>query len=380
MFRSFLQAGFEGTTGYNRHGKWIDQIAATEHDLHVSEDYARLRELGVFTIREAVRWPLVNRAQRPYDFSSLDPFLAASRKHGMEIIYDLFHFGYPEHLDIFSPDFPSYFADYCYAVGNYLREQMPDAQYFTPINEPSFFSWAAGEMGLFAPHARGRGWELKVQLIRAALAGINALRAANPAARIVNVDPLCRVAIPRDQAELHSDIAHFNDQVVFQSWDMLSGRLMPELGGSPRHLDIVGMNYYWTNQWEWNGVTLPEDDARRVPLRELIRAVWQRYRAPLLITETSHVGDARAGWWRTLTEDVRTLLHEKPHEKIPLQGVCLYPVLSMPEWHARDEWARLGLWDLETREGRLARVPHLPFMEAVRASRWQKQRSSDLSE
>ena len=35
MFRSFYLAGFECATGYNMHGEWIDQIAATEHDLHV---------------------------------------------------------------------------------------------------------------------------------------------------------------------------------------------------------------------------------------------------------------------------------------------------------------------------------------------------------
>ena len=368
MFRSFLQAGFEGTTGYNRHGEWIDQIAATEHDLHVNEDYARLRELGVLTIREAVRWPLVQRTPGHYDFSSLDPFLAASSKHEIEIIYDLFHFGYPEHLDIFATDFPQYFAEYCYAVGSYLREQRPDARYFTPVNEPSFFAWAGGEMGLFAPHARGRGHELKIQLIRAAIAGINALRVACPQARIVNVDPLCRVIAPLDITHQEADIAHFNDHVVFQSWDMLSGRLLPELGGSLQHLDIVGINYYWTNQWEWGGATLAEDDARRVPFSALVSAVWQRYRAPLLITETSHRDDGRAAWWHTLTEEISTLLRDN----IPLHGVCLYPILSMPEWHARHERARLGLWDLEVQAGRLARVPHLPLLDAVRSSHWRQ--------
>ena len=39
MFRSFYLAGFECATGYNMHGEWIDQIAATEHDLHVDADY-----------------------------------------------------------------------------------------------------------------------------------------------------------------------------------------------------------------------------------------------------------------------------------------------------------------------------------------------------
>ena len=26
MFRSFFLAGFEGSTGYNRHGQWFDQV------------------------------------------------------------------------------------------------------------------------------------------------------------------------------------------------------------------------------------------------------------------------------------------------------------------------------------------------------------------
>jgi hypothetical protein len=259
-----------------------------------------------------------------------------------------------------------------------LREQIPDARYFTPVNEPSFFAWAAGEAALFAPHQRGRGWELKVQLIRTAISGINALRAACPTARIVNVDPLCRVASPQGQLDCAEDVTHFNEHVVFQSWDMLSGRLMPELGGSPQHLDIIGINYYWTNQWEWGqwgGGTLAEDDMRRVPLAELIRAVWRRYRAPMVITETSHLEDARAPWWHTLTEEVDCLLREK----IPLHGVCLYPALSMPEWHRQQAWARLGLWDLEPdKDGKLARVPHIPLLAALQTSRWRNRKRQEL--
>jgi hypothetical protein len=37
MFKSFFFAGYECATGYNAKRQWIDQIAATQHDLHVSE-------------------------------------------------------------------------------------------------------------------------------------------------------------------------------------------------------------------------------------------------------------------------------------------------------------------------------------------------------
>ena len=78
MFRTFFLAGFEGSTGYNRHGEWIDQIAATGHDDHLDADYARLRSVGIQAARESVRWPLVDRRGR-YDFGSLLPMLRAAR-------------------------------------------------------------------------------------------------------------------------------------------------------------------------------------------------------------------------------------------------------------------------------------------------------------
>ena len=364
MFKSFFQAGFEAATGYNRHRQWIDQIAATQHDLQIDDDYRRLREAGLLTAREAVRWPLVDRGSHRYDFSSLSSFFAAAEKYGIELIHDLFHYGYPERIDLFSEAFPRQFADYCFAAADYITRQMPGTYWFTPINEPSFFSWAAGEVGLFSPHAIGRGWELKVQLIKAAIRGIEAIRAACSGARIVNVDPLCHIAVPREKPELQREIDGYNQGVVFQGWDLLGGKLMPELGGSPEHLGIVGVNYYWTNQWEWghSGQPLAADDERRWPLNRLIQQVWSRYGAEMLITETSHLGELRPIWLRELTNEVKTVLNTG----LPLHGVCLYPILGMPEWHAPEEWTQMGLWELRPNGDRLERVPHSPMMEALR--------------
>src|SRR5688572_13594029 len=154
MFNSFYLGGFECATGYNMHGEWIDQIAATEHDLHCDADYARLEEVGIHAVREAIRWPLVDRNVR-YDFTSVEPFMAATRRHGFDVIWDLFHYGYPDDLDLFSDEFPDRFAAYCREAAIFVRAHTIGTCYFTPINEPSYFAWAAGEVGRFAPHARG---------------------------------------------------------------------------------------------------------------------------------------------------------------------------------------------------------------------------------
>jgi hypothetical protein len=365
MFRSFFFAGFEGTTGYNERGEWLDQVAATHHDTHAEEDYRRLRDVGIHAAREAIRWPLVDKRGR-YDFSTVQPFVEAARRYEIDVIWDLFHYGYPTDVDLFSEAFPRRFADYCYAAARYICQHQDGACYFTPVNEPSFFAWAGGEVGKFAPHCRGRGYDLKVALARAGIAGINAIRAAVPDARIVNVDPLCHVVPPHGRMDLLEHASAFNHTAVWESWDMLCGRLLPELGGSREHLDIVGVNYYWTNQWEWgsDGTPLSHDDPRRVPLSRLMRRVWKRYGGEFLITETAHVNEMRPVWLEYVADECEALLDDG----VPLRGVCLYPILGMPEWHQPEQWTLMGLWDVVRHQTPFGRELCSPMMDALRVA------------
>ena len=363
MFRSFFLAGFECATGYNVHGAWIDQIAATQHDRFVDDDYRRLGEVGIRAVRDAVRWPLVDRAGR-YDFASLAPFLAAARRHDIEVVWDLFHFGYPDDVDLFAEGFPARFADYCFAAARHVAAETEGPCWFTPVNEPSYFAWAAGDAALFAPHQRGRGFELKLQLARAGLLAAEAIRAGAPGARILSVDALCRVVAPADRPDLAAEAEAWNRDVVFQSLDLLAGTLHPELGGSRAALGTVGVNYYWTNQWELGraGIPLRDTDPRHTPLRALVREVHRRYGGDVVLAETGHRDDHRAPWLRHVAAEA----HALRGEGVPLGGVCLYPILGMPEWHARDEWTRMGLWDLVPRSPTLGREVHAPMLEALR--------------
>jgi beta-glucosidase/6-phospho-beta-glucosidase/beta-galactosidase len=367
MFRSFFLGGYECATGFNVHRKWIDKIAATQHDRYVREDYALLKECGIHAVRESVRWPLVNPAAGVYDFSTVDPVLQAAKEEEIEQIFDLFHYGYPNDVDILSEAFPDRFADYCFEAARYITKRTDGQRYYTPVNEPSFFSWAAGHAGMFAPHLIDQGFGLKVQLCRAAIRGIDAIWAADPSAKIVNVDPVCRVVAPSDRPDLQPDADYFNSHAVFESFDMIGGFLKPELGGSRRHLGVVGVNYYWTNQWEIGSPEIPlgDDDERSAPLSELIETVYKRYGGEILITETSHAEERRAPYLRYVTDECVKVLERG----IPLRGICLYPILGMPEWHSPEEWTRMGLWDLLPVEDRLERVLYEPMCEELKVAR-----------
>ena len=63
-----------------------------------------------------------------------------------------------------------------------------------------------------------------------------------------------------------------------------AGRAQPELGGHPRYLDVVGVNFYHDNQWEHPSRRLRwEDnprDERWVPFHRLLARAHARYGRP----------------------------------------------------------------------------------------------------
>lgn len=364
LFPGFFSAGFECSTPINGARQRIDQLALTHHDRRIEADYALLREVGIHTIREGVRWHAIDR-RGGLDFASARPFVDAAYRTGMTPIWDLFHYGYPDDLDPFGDAFVERFARYCAAFATLVAEHTDRVPFYTPINEISYLAWAGGDAAVFAPYARGRAGELKRNLVRAAIAGIDAIRGVDPRARIVNVDPIVRVVAPRDRPDLQGEADHFNEQCVFEALDMLAGRRAPELGGSPRRLDIVGLNYYGVNQWEHTrpGSVLAVNDPRRAPLRVLLQQVWERYRAPLLISETSGCGDGRPQWLRDVFRE--SLAARKAG--VALCGICLYPILSMYDWHAPCQLHPYGVWDLRDNGDGLERVPHAPTLAELRS-------------
>src|SRR5947199_4884071 len=110
IFNTFFQAGFECSTHRPRHGRRLDLIAATQHDTFARQDYRRLREQGIGTARDGIRWHLIERSPYQYDFSSALPMVCAAQDEGVQVMWDLCHYGWPDDLDIFSPAFIDRYA------------------------------------------------------------------------------------------------------------------------------------------------------------------------------------------------------------------------------------------------------------------------------
>jgi hypothetical protein len=370
LFRSFWLAGFESACHINRQGARLDLVCATQHDRELEADYARVRELGFGAVRESVRWHLVDRGGR-LDFSTVHPMLETARRLDVQILWTLCHYGWPEDVALLSPGFVDRFARYCGAMARLISGLDDAVPFYTPINEISFFAWAAGEVGYMYPFLRGMGGELKRHLVRAAIAGMEAILAVDPRSRFIHVDPLIHVVTPRGRPELARAAA---DQRAsqFDAWDMLAGGLQPAVGGHLRYLDIVGVNFYHANEWEYPDQRLRWEDTPRdprwIPLRLLLAEVHARYGRPMLISETSHFGAGRGRWLREVAEEVSAARASG----VPLEGLCVYPVIDRPDWDDPSHWHNSGLWDLKPSEdGRLERVPCPEYLAELREAQAQ---------
>lgn len=138
------------------------------------------------------------------------------------------------------------------------------------------------------------------------------------------------------------------------------GLICPELGGDPGLVDGIGVNYYWNCQWKLGFGTLPWPDPQnyRRPVSELLHMVWERYNKPLFISETGHFGSGRAEWITEIfLESVKAL-----QMGVDLCGICLYPLIDLPDWDNLEVYHNSGLWDLSENKDRIA---NLLYAEAI---------------
>lgn len=96
LFQSFFLGGFECSTHRLRSHERRDLIRATQHDKFVLADYQRLREIGILSARNGLRWHLIETKPYRYDFSTVLPMGQAAQETGIQVIWDLFHYGWPE--------------------------------------------------------------------------------------------------------------------------------------------------------------------------------------------------------------------------------------------------------------------------------------------
>jgi beta-glucosidase/6-phospho-beta-glucosidase/beta-galactosidase len=343
-FASFFQAGFECSSHRRRDGVRLDLIRATSHDKHVLGDYALCRKLGFATIRDGLRWHLIETSPGKYDWSSWMPALEAAEQVGLQVIWDLFHYGCPDHIDPAAKDFPERFTEFALAALEVLQSVNRRPPLVIPLNEINFMSWAV-EVGYFRRVGPEEPGVFKRQLVKTGIHAARAIRNAYPDATILWAEPLVHIA-PRSQHRRDLKAAEIARQGQFEAYDWIVGRAAPELGGDPSLADCIGLNFYPHNQWYRDGPTIPMGHHENRPLADMLVEVAERYGKPIFLSETGAEGSGRASWFHYVCTEVR----EAMDRGAQVEGICWYPITAYPGWD-NSRHAEAGLLSTVTSDG-----------------------------
>lgn len=358
----------------------LDENELTQHYRFWSEDLGLAADAGAGAIRYGFPWYRLNPAPGRFRWDWADRVVDRLDELGLEAIVDLVHYGTPLWLDngFLHTDFPARLAEYAAALADRYRGRLTT---WTPMNEPQITAMHCGEQGIWPPRLTGHDGYVK--LVRAIVRGVVAAQEAlgevsGGAARIVHVEATFRYAGATGAFAEEVELLRAR-QFLIQ--DLLGGRVDDDhqlagyLGGhgfgdddlawcaaNPAIPDVVGINYYphLTTTDYRPGETLPvaarpRRDDWTTGLEEVLRAFAGRYGRPLMVTETSVLGDVprRLAWLDASLELVAGLRGQG----LEIVGYTWWPLFDLVGWEYRDAMGpvgehlvRMGLYDLEADE------------------------------
>ncbi len=355
-FDSFWMGGFEGADHVNGLGAELDMARANGHLDQLEADHARAAALGIGCIRESIGWRLCEPSPHVFDTERVLRIAQSARRHGLQVIWTFMHYGTPPDVTLLDDSFCDRFVQFAVAMARTVGPVGARPPVYNLINEISFLAWAVSETNLMHPYRSDphepqrrvvSGFDVKRRLVRATLVATAAIRAIDASARFLQVEPVIHVTAPANRPDLAA-LAADVDGYQWQVWDMLAAGRETALGQLVGGLDLVGLNHYHCGQWEVGTqarLDWYQRDPRRRPLSSLLVEAWSRYQRPLIVAETSHVGEGRAQWLHEIASEVT----DARQLQVPVHGICLYPLVDRPDWNAATHWHRSGLWDVDER-------------------------------
>jgi dTDP-4-dehydrorhamnose reductase len=366
-----LWGGLECTI--NRVGDyWYNQDQSNGHGERGVRDLPLFESLHIPTVRYPVLWEAVAfESPDELRFEGVDERMKILQGSAIEPIVGLLHHGSgPSYTSLVDPDFPEKLASYASRVA----ERYPWVTYYTPVNEPLTTARFSGLYGVWYPHGRDDATFARALYneIKGTVLAMRAIRAVNPAAKLVQTDDLGRASgTPATQRQVD-----FENDRRWLGFDLLMGKVAPGhplyhylvtdgaltgaelawLAQNPMPPDVIGLNHYLLSnrflddelEWYPDHVQIaptPRCDVRYadVPALESARAdspsvydvlrdAWERYPdTPLAVTEVHIDGESATQLqWLWDVWQAATRLRE---EGAPMVAVTAWSLLGTYDWN-----------------------------------------------
>lgn len=312
-----------------------DEVTLIRHDEFLDVDYQLMVQAGCMGIRDAARWYLSHPAPGTFDWTWLDRVVAAAEKHNLKLYLDLWHYGYPDWMDILSPEAPMHFADFA----RQIAQRYPSLEYYCVSNEPSLLVELGGRQGQWGPFLHEADPSaFRRQVSRMIIEASKAILEVKPDAILIIPEPWHA-----------TDNNPEDDQAAVL--DTVLGLRDPELGGCSDLVTIIGLNHYRDS-------TLP-------PFHRLLLNAQKRWPTKQLwVTETSGppTGWQQAEWFWWMLAETRLAVMNGANIAV----FTWAPAISMYDWVDETLQLHNGIWIIDENGQRL---PNGKMLQALALAR-----------
>lgn len=380
-------------------GRPLDEFELMGHYEHWREDLALGKELGLKAMRWGAPWYKIESEPGKFDWRWTDqviPYIVEELK--INPIIDLMHYGCPFWLDreFANKKYPDLVARYAAA---FVERYKHLVSWYTPLNEPIINSLMCGMRGFWPPYLKGdRGYiRVMLQLARGIIKTSRAIKSIQPEATLVHVEATGMTRTARKDLAI---LAREEQHRGYLCYDLVTGRIVDEhllfswlvrngvspddleaLGRDRIELDVLGMNFYpqWSTKLLYidkrGKLAFQETEPEGHGFKDMIRDYYERYRVPIMITETSAVGsdEIRERW----LESSVSMIGDLRKSGVPVIGYTWFPLFTMIDWRYRfssepleNFYLELGLYKLnrEKRRPRWVETPLVPKIKTYIAN------------
>jgi len=373
-----------------------DLMEECGHYARWQEDLALVKDLGLRVLRYGLPYYKVHIGHDRFDWEFCDLVLAEMRRLGITPILDLMHFGLPDWIgDYQNPELPIHFAAYCDAVS----KRYPWVRFYTPVNEIYVTAKLSSREGVWNEQLRDeRAFVTTLKhCVAASILGNHRIALNRPDCVIVQSEsaefihqtkaaPDQRITLLNKSRLLALDLlyAHLPDADVLM-YALDNGLTREEydwfMVGEPPGYQVMGNDYYGRNEQ----ILLP--DGTRCSGEDVLgwylitREYYDRYRKPVMHTETNHYDPEQAPSW--LWKQWLNILRMRK-DGVPVLGFTWYSLNDQVDWQSQlavksGVVDRCGLYDLDRRPrpvadayrallkefGKITIVPHGEMFEVT---------------
>jgi len=366
LFATGIECSYPVVTGKDGKDLRIDQMAKCGHYARWQEDFAIVRELGLKYLRYGPPYYCIHTRHGHYNWEFTDKVLAELKRLEIEPIVDLCHFGVPDWIGNFqNPEWPELFGQYS---GAFAR-RFPWVRFYTPVNEIYVTALFSAQYGWWNERlASDESFVTALKhLAKANLLAETAILKVQPEALFIQSesseyfhpqDPegLDRATALNHKRFLSLDLSYGHDvRGEMYEYLMDNGMTRQEYhwhikrARALRPYCVMGNDYYVTNEHLVRRTGPIKPAGEIFGYYVITRQYYERYKLPVMHTETNLAEPDRAPWW--LWKEWSNMVRLK-EDGVPIIGFTWYSLTDQMDWDTslREDNHNvnpLGLYDLD---------------------------------